>query len=178
MPTRDNAGDMIRRLLLAATAIGVALVGTVAILYLLNAPPRVPTVSAADAAASSKPYVVKLHAQWCPYCILTKDEWSQIERTYAGRVHLVVLDFTSEAATERSRAEAERLNLGRFFDEYVGATGIVVVLDGRTLEVTAEIGGNRPLADYRAAIDAALATAPSPRSSSLPTAIIPVVGGV
>ena len=142
MPTRDNAGDMIRRLLLAATAIGVALVGTVAILYLLNAPPRVPTVSAADAAASSKPYVVKLHAQWCPYCILTKDEWSQIERTYAGRVHLVVLDFTSEAATERSRAEAERLNLGRFFDEYVGATGIVVVLDGRTLEVTAEIGGH------------------------------------
>ena len=153
-----QCGHMIRKLLLAALSMTVALVGTVAILYLLNAPPAMPTLSAADAAASSKPYVVKLHAQWCPYCLLTKDEWSQIEQTYAGRVHLVVLDFTSEAATERSRAEAQRLNLGPFFDEYAGATGIVVVLDGRTLEVKAEIGGNRPFEDYRAAIDAALAT--------------------
>jgi thiol-disulfide isomerase/thioredoxin len=159
LPARQNA-HMIRKLLLAAASIAAALVGTVAILYVLNAPPTVPTLSAADAAASSKPYVVKLHAQWCPYCILTKDEWRQIEAAYAGRVNLVVLDFTSEAATERSRAEAERLNLGPFFEEYVGATGIVVVLDGRTREVTAEIGGNRPLEDYRAAIDAALATTP------------------
>src|SRR5688572_12088118 len=153
-----QCGHMIRKLLLAALSMTVALAGTVSILYVLNAPPTVPILSAADAAASSKPYVVKLHAQWCPYCILTKDEWSQIEQAYAGRVHLVVLDFTSEAATERSRAEAQRLNLGRFFEEYAGATGMVVVLDGRTREVTAEIGGNRPLDDYRAAIDAALAT--------------------
>jgi thiol-disulfide isomerase/thioredoxin len=155
---------MIRKLLLAAALMAAAMVGTVAALYALNAPPAVPTLSAAAAAGSSKPYVVKLHAQWCPYCLFTKDEWSRIEQTYAGRVHLVVLDFTTEAATERSRAEAQRLNLGRFFDEYVGATGIVVVLDGRTLGVTAEIGGNRPFEDYRAAIDAALGE-PSGRAS-------------
>jgi hypothetical protein len=91
---------------------------------------------------------------------MTKDEWDQIAQAYAGRVNLVVLDFTSEAATERSRTEAKRLNLGGFFEEYVGATGLVVVLDGRTREVIAEVGGNRSLEDYRGAIDAALARTP------------------
>jgi thiol-disulfide isomerase/thioredoxin len=155
---------MIRKLLAATALITLALVGTVAVLYVLNAPPAVPALSAAGLAGSPKPYVVKLHAQWCPYCMFTKDEWAQIERTYGSRVNMVVLDFTTEAATARSRAEAERLNLGRFFDEYAGATGGVVVLDGRTLEVEAEVFGNRPFEDYRAAIDAALSVTPRPVS--------------
>jgi thiol-disulfide isomerase/thioredoxin len=157
---RKNA-PMIRRLLAAAALVTLALMGTVAVLVALNAPPAVPALTATTIAGSPKPYVVKLHAQWCPYCMFTKDEWTQIEQRYGSRVHLLVLDFTSEAATARSRAEAERLNLGQFFDEYAGATGGVVVLDGRTLEVTAEIFGNRPFEDYRSAIDAALAKAPT-----------------
>jgi hypothetical protein len=42
------------------------------------------------------------------------------------------------------------------FDEYAGATGTIVVLDGRTRKVTASIGGSRDFAPYRAAIDATL----------------------
>jgi hypothetical protein len=87
---------------------------------------------------------------------VTKGVWSQIEETYSGRANLVVLDFTTDADTAASRAEAARLGLGTFFDEYAGATGTVVVLDGRTREVTASIGGSRDFAEYRAAIDAAL----------------------
>jgi thiol-disulfide isomerase/thioredoxin len=153
---------MIRKALFAGVLVVLALAGTAAILYVTNGAPVVPPLSAAEAVVSSKPYVVKLHAQWCPYCLLTKDEWATIEETYAGRVNLVVLDFTSEAATERSRAEAERLSLRRFFDEYAGATGLVVVLDGRTRDVIAEIGGNVGFDAYRTAIDAALARAPLP----------------
>jgi thiol-disulfide isomerase/thioredoxin len=119
---RKNA-PMIRRLLAAAALVTLALMGTVAVLVALNAPPAVPALTATTIAGSPKPYVVKLHAQWCPYCMFTKDEWTQIEQRYGSRVHLLVLDFTSEAATARSRAEAERLNLGQFFDEYAGATG-------------------------------------------------------
>jgi thiol-disulfide isomerase/thioredoxin len=145
---------MIRKLLLVATLMTVTLLGTVAALYAINAAPSVAALSGADAA---KPFVVKLHARWCPYCLMQKDEWSQIEATYAGRVNFVVLDFTNERATERSRSEAERLNLGSFFDEYAGATGLVVVLDARTKEVLAEVGGNQTFEEYRAAIDAALA---------------------
>lgn len=153
---------MVRKLLLAILLIVVALVGTIAVLYMANGAPVVPAVSAASLAASSKPYVVKLHAQWCPYCMLTKDEWSAIEAAYAERVNLVVLDFTTEAATRRSRAEAERLNLRSFFEEYEGATGLIVVLDGRTREVVAQVGGNADFGAYQRAIDDALARQPLP----------------
>jgi hypothetical protein len=88
--------------------------------------------------------------------MLTKDEWSRVEQAYSGRVNLVVFDFTSEAATERSREQAKRLNLLPFFDDYTGATGLVVVLDGRTKEVLAEVGGNASFEDFQAPIDAAL----------------------
>jgi thiol-disulfide isomerase/thioredoxin len=146
---------MLRRLLQVVVLLTVALAGTIAVLYATNVAPSVAPVAAA---ASDKPFVVKLHAQWCPYCLLQKDEWSRIETSYAGRVNFLVLDFTNERATERSRREAERLNLGSFFDEYSGATGLVVVLDGRTKEVLAEVGGNQPFDEYRAAIDNALAS--------------------
>ena len=145
---------MIRKLLLTTTLMAVTLVGTVAVLYATNSAP----VSAVSTGDSARPLVVKLHARWCPYCLMQKDEWSQIEKAYAGRVNFVVLDFTNERSTERSRREAERLNLVPFFDEYAGATGLVVVLDARTKEVLAEVGGNQGFDAYRTAIDAALAT--------------------
>ncbi len=148
---------MIRKLLVTTGVIALALVGTVAILYAANGAPDVASLSAADAAASAKPYVIKMHARWCPYCLLQKDEWSRIEQAYAGRVNFVVLDATNDAAVERSRVDAERLNMREFFDEYNGATGLVVVLDGRTKEVLAEVGGNAPFEEFQAAIDGALA---------------------
>ena len=148
---------MIRRILLSCGLLAAALGGTVGALYVANAAPAVPAVSGAEAADSARPYVVKLHAQWCPYCLMTKDEWTRIEDTYAGRVNLVVLDVTTTRATERSRAIAQRLGLTPFFDEYAGATGMVVVLDGRTKNVIAEVAGSRPFEEYRDAIDAALA---------------------
>lgn len=146
---------MIRKVLLVTMSLVVLAAASAAFLYVTNAPPAVARISD-DAVGSGKPYVVKLHAQWCPYCMLTKDVWSQIEKAYADRVHLLVLDFTNQANTDVSQAEARRLGLEKFFDEFGGATGIVVVLDGRTKEVTAEIGGNRDFSEYRTAIDAAL----------------------
>jgi thiol-disulfide isomerase/thioredoxin len=147
---------MARKALLVVGLVVVGLAGTVAALLAVNGAP-VPAGVASAAADPARPYVVKLHARWCPNCLMTKDEWARIEETYAGRVNLVVLDVTTDAATERSRAEAERLALGDFFDEYRGATGIVAVLDGRTRNVVAEIGGIQPFDAYRSAIDAALA---------------------
>ena len=75
---------------------------------------------------------------------------------YSGRVNLVVLDVTNQAHTDASRTEAKRLGLEKLFDEYAGATGTIVVVNGRTRKVTASITGSRDLAEYRAAIDAAL----------------------
>jgi thiol-disulfide isomerase/thioredoxin len=147
---------MIKKALVVVTLLGAVLAAFGVIMYLGNPAPAVPAVSALEAAKTGKPFVVKLHAQWCAVCLVTKGVWSQIEETYSRRVNLVVLDFTNDANTEASRAEATRLGLETFFEEYAGATGTIVVLDGRTKEVTASINGSRDFATYRAAIDAAL----------------------
>ena len=147
---------MIKRALLGAAALAVALVATAGALYATNATPRVPPVSAAEAAAPTKPFVVKLHAQWCPVCRLTKGVWSDIETTYGDRASLVVLDFTDAKTTEASRAEAERLGLGQYFEEHSGWTGTISIVDGTTRKVGASIHGSRDFAEYRTAIDAAL----------------------
>jgi hypothetical protein len=145
-----------RKFLTAALALVAAVTVTGAILYARNSTPVVPTIATADATAAGEPWVVKLHAQWCPVCMMTKGMWSQIESQYAQRVRLAVFDFTDEETTAASRAEAERLGLGPFLDEAGIATGTIVVLDGRTKEILAWINGSRDFDEYRQAIDAAI----------------------
>jgi thiol-disulfide isomerase/thioredoxin len=145
---------MLRKALLALVVLTALLAGTGYSLYVTNVAPVVAPLSA-EQAANGKPYVVKLHAQWCAVCMVTKKVWTEIEQTYAGRVNLLVLDFTTDANTQASRAEASRLGLDKFYEEFGGATGTVVVLDGRK-QVTASINGSRDFAEYRTAIDAAL----------------------
>lgn len=148
---------MIRRIAFAAGLLSLLLAATLAGLYLTNATPIVPAIAESD--LDGRPYVVKMHAQWCPVCRVTKDVWSDIQTAYTGKVNLIVLDFTNDDTTRASRAEAARLGLAPLFDEYEGATGYVVILDGRTKEVRNEIKGRRDFAEYQAAIDAAMAGA-------------------
>jgi hypothetical protein len=147
---------MIKKALLVVTFLAVAMVAVASVMYVRNAPPVVPALSDVDAANPSRPYVVKLHAQWCPICMLTKSVWSQIEVAYSARANFVVFDFTNQATTERSRAEAKRLGLEKFFDDNAGVTGTIAVLDGRTKEEAASIHGIRGFDEYRSAIDASL----------------------
>lgn len=147
---------MIKKTLLVVTSLSVVLVALAYIMYVRNPAPTVRAISAAEAANPEKPYVVKLHAQWCPVCMLTKAVWRQIEATYSTRVNLVVFDFTNQATTDASRAEAKRLGLEKFFEDNAGSTGTIVALNGRTKQVTASINGSRDFAEYRAAIDATL----------------------
>jgi thiol-disulfide isomerase/thioredoxin len=142
--------------LVGATIAGAALAALGLVLYITNRAPVVPAVDPLDATTASRPYVVKMHAQWCAICLSTKGMWSKVEQTYAGRVNLVVFDVTSDATTDVSRREARRIGLESAFDDYSGVTGIVLVLNGGTKQVTAEIDGSRDFAEYRAAIDAAL----------------------
>jgi thiol-disulfide isomerase/thioredoxin len=147
---------MIRKLLLGVASLVLALAAAAGFLYLRNSAPAVQPISTADVAQPSKPFVIKLHARWCPVCMLTTDIWARVEQAYAGRVHFVVFDFSNEATTDASRAEARRLGLERFFDENEGWTGTIAVLNGRTKDVVATIHGSRDLGEYRAAIDAGL----------------------
>jgi thiol-disulfide isomerase/thioredoxin len=145
---------VLRRILVALLVIFALLAGAGFALYAGNAAPVVAPISV-EQANSGQPYVVKLHAQWCAVCMITKKVWTQIEETYAGRVNLVVLDFTTDVNTEASRKEAIRLGLESFYEQYAGATGTVVILDHRR-QVLASINGSRDFPEYRTAIDAAL----------------------
>ena len=145
---------MVRKLVLGVISLVGLLALTGFVLYQTNGAPDAKALSAAEVATSSKPFVIKMHAKWCHKCLLQKGVWSEVEEAYAGRVHLVVMDFTDDDSTKATEREARRLGLGSFFDEYAGATGFVVVLNGKR-EVAAEVGG-REFETYRAAIDAAL----------------------
>jgi hypothetical protein len=137
--------------LLATTGVAAA---AVAVLIITNPAPEVPSTEAVSAEAA--PYVIKLHARWCPICMVTRGAWATVQDAYAGRVRFVVFDFTSDATTETSRAEAVRLGLEDVFDDYVGETGTVLVLDGASREVLHSLHGHHDEAEYRAAIDAVL----------------------
>jgi thiol-disulfide isomerase/thioredoxin len=150
---------MLKKIAIIVFAGLLVLVGTGVVMCFVNAAPVAPAIPAAEASAPSKPSVVKLHSQWCPVCLVTTSVWSQIEKEYADRVNFLVLDFTDDETTDASEAAAERVGLGRVFEES-GSTGVVLVVDGRTKDVTASIAGSRDIAEYRAAIDAALNRAP------------------
>lgn len=145
----------LKKIAAIAIAVCTALVAAGYVMYRGNTAPVSPPITAAEASNPSKPFVVKLHAQWCPVCMITTSMWTQIEEAYAGRVNFLVLDFTNDQTTDASRAAAERVGLGRVFEE-TGSTGVVLIVDGHTKEVTATIAGSRDFAEYRAAIDAAL----------------------
>jgi thiol-disulfide isomerase/thioredoxin len=147
---------MIKKILLAVASLTLVLIAFAYVMYLRNTTPIMPVISSAEAANPSKPYVVKLHAQWCPVCMLTKPVWSQIVATYSMRVNLVVFDFTNQATTDTSRAEARRLGLEKFFDENAGWTGTIAILDSRSKEVVKSIHGSRDFDEYGSAIDATL----------------------
>jgi thiol-disulfide isomerase/thioredoxin len=144
-------------MLLKRAATVFVVLGLVAlVLYSTNATPVVPTVPPDDVADLSRPFVVKLHAQWCPKCMVQKGIWAGLERDYGDRVNLVVLDFTTDRTTAASREAARRIGLEPVFDSYDGVTGAALVVDGRTREVVADVAGFSA-DDYRAAIDTVLA---------------------
>jgi thiol-disulfide isomerase/thioredoxin len=146
---------MIKKIFIASLALVIALAVAGIVMFAKNPAPTVARLSTSE---SGKPYVVKVHARWCPVCMLTKSAWSEIEKAYSASVNLVVFDVTNGAMTEASRSEARRIGLDAFFEEHAGWTGAIAVLDGRTKKVITVLEGHRSVAEYRTAIDAALKT--------------------
>jgi thiol-disulfide isomerase/thioredoxin len=141
-----------KRVLAAIVVAGFSLTVLAYVAYVSNSAPVVAPIAERS---RGLPYVVKLHAQWCPVCMVTKGVWSQIETTYRGRVHMVVFDFTNDTTTSSSRAEAKRLSLEKYFDEHSGWTGTISVLDAQG-SVLESIHGNRDFAAYQMVLDKAL----------------------
>src|SRR4051794_20254029 len=90
----------------SSLAVAGILAAVVGMLLAANPAPTVPAIRS-DTGVGRQPYVVKLHARWCPLCMVTKDVWSEVDAAYAGKVRLVVFDFTTDATTETTRQRAK-----------------------------------------------------------------------
>jgi thiol-disulfide isomerase/thioredoxin len=93
----------VKKVLLIIASVIAVLAAAGYVMYVMNPAPTVPSISLDDAANSGKPFVVKIHAQWCAVCMATKRVWSQIQEAYGSRVNLLVLDITNRATTDASR---------------------------------------------------------------------------
>jgi thiol-disulfide isomerase/thioredoxin len=107
-------------------------------------------ISAADDA--SKPFVVKIHADWCGTCQRLEATIEALRERTGDDVRIVVLDVTDRESLARATAEADRLRIRAFFDAYKSKTGTVGILDGVTREPVSVLKGETDVAKYEAAL--------------------------
>ena len=107
-------------------------------------------ISAADDA--SRPFVVKIHADWCGTCTRLNPVIDALEERVGSAARVVVLDVTDREAIERSAAEADRLRIRTFFEVHKSKTGTVGVLHGATRRPVRILRGEMDVAEYEAAL--------------------------
>ena len=110
---------------------------------------------AEEAAGNTKPYVVKIHADWCGTCTKLNPTFEALQEKYGDRATLVVLDVTDKDKQAAATAEAKRLGIEEFYARYKSRTGTIGILlaDGETVRVLA---GETDLARYDEVIELAI----------------------
>lgn len=112
----------------------------------------------AEAVCEGKPYLVKIHADWCGSCKATKAVWKRVQQELGKQTTVVVLDVSSRTRYEKAVAEAERLEIEEFFQEYRTRTGVVGALHCRTREPVVILQGESDFEKYRQAVEKASGT--------------------
>lgn len=142
------------RITATPTLLGLALALPLAFICLLASPVGA-NDDAADSCDANKPYVVKIHADWCGSCKATKATWTRVQSDLGDVATVVELDVSDRVAYSESLAEAERLGIDEFFQEYRSRTGTVAVLDCASREPVVVMSGERDFEKYREAVEKA-----------------------
>jgi thiol-disulfide isomerase/thioredoxin len=104
-----------------------------------------------------KPVVIDVFATWCPACKNIAPTLSQLKKDYGDKAHFVVLDVSDKSTTTKAEATANQLGLSQFLEANKTQTGSVTVVDPATGTILAQYRNNPNLADYKTALDKALA---------------------
>ncbi len=104
--------------------------------------------------APAKPYLVKVHADWCTSCAMLALTWEKLVERHADDANIVVLDVTDQERKEEAAARAKELGIEEFYEANVARTGTVGILmpDGSPVEL---FKGRLDHRDYTAAIEVA-----------------------
>lgn len=106
--------------------------------------------------ASSRPTIVKIHADWCGSCRATAAVWERIENEFGDEAQIVRFDVTDRIGHDAAKAEAAALGLDDFFQEYRRRTGVIAFLASGADSPTTILAGERDFEKYRAALDTTL----------------------
>ena len=97
----------------------------------------------------SKPLIVKIHADWCTSCRAAQQTWDKVVTDLADEVTAITFDVSDRLAHQASAAEAKRLGISEFFQEYDRKTGVIAVLDCNTRIPSAIFAGERDFEKLR-----------------------------
>jgi thiol-disulfide isomerase/thioredoxin len=106
---------------------------------------------------ASRPFVVKIHADWCGTCTRLEPTLDALEKEVGDGARIVVLDVTDKQTLAGATAEADRLGIREFFETYKSKTGTVGVLDGASREPVRVMKGELDVAEYQRALAKAAA---------------------
>jgi thiol-disulfide isomerase/thioredoxin len=99
-----------------------------------------------------KPYIVKIHADWCGTCKMTESTWTRIRAELSTQATVVQFDVSDRVALQESQVEAERLGIADFFQEFRSRTGTIAILDCKTRRPVAVLTGVRDFDKYHKAV--------------------------
>jgi hypothetical protein len=72
----------------------------------------------ADIESSSRPYVIKVHARWCPVCMMTKGVWNRVQTT-VDAFSALIKSGSTWVNLYLSHLVSERLNSSRVLSTFL-----------------------------------------------------------
>ena len=98
-----------------------------------------------------KPLIVRVHADWCGECQTSLPDFQAFSKTYRGKINVVDIDVTDGKTAAESKARAEALGFGPYYEKTKAAPLTVAFINPDSAKVYAALRGDVTLAQLRAA---------------------------